>query len=105
MGLREELINLQTEDVRVALVGQLKSDTPPGMAIPERINWYSERLADYPSLQRAFELVVQTALEAEEYPDDLKNATIAGAGIAYLSVKAVANHQIFNGLETPPDLA
>jgi hypothetical protein len=105
MGLREELNKIDPEDAILALSGQVVSD-PPDAAhkLIDRAEWYSERLQEYPVLDKIFRHVTSIALGSEHASKEHVKAVLTGAGIALLGVKAVANSQIFESLEAPPDI-
>lgn len=105
MGLREELTGISPRYVAEALAGQLESrDRTDVNDAVDLIEKYKKLLNDYPALQMLFALIADATLSLETTSLDEKRGVLMGAGHALDGVKAVANKQIFDGLELPPDL-
>jgi len=105
MALREELRNIDPEAVLSALSGQVT--TEPFIDSSEQTDWirtHSDLLKEYPALDEIFRFICTVPLGSEKLTDQESAAFIAGAGLGLLAVKAIANSQVFEGLETPPDL-
>jgi len=105
MGLREELNAISPLYAKEALAGQLATDDEKTVDnAVELVNKYKKLLSDYPALQMLFALIAEASLGLENYSIEEKRSVLVGAGAALQGVKAMANKQIFDDLETPSDL-
>jgi hypothetical protein len=105
MALREALNDISPDYAAEALRGQIASDNEKSIDDADKlIDKYKRLLSDYPALQKLFDLIAQASLSLEGISIEDKKSVIIGAGAALQGVKAMANKQVFDDLETPTDL-